>query len=80
MFNNEYHKCPFRGGEDSLNNPAYFSIFNSLDDEALGGGGVGCAEGDEVGAGGVLGNWKLEVERCDFGVEEFAACGVGEGH
>ena len=32
-----------------------FSPFNSLDDEALGGGGVGGAEGDEVGAGGVLG-------------------------
>ena len=28
MFNNEYHKCPFQGVEDSLNNPAYFSIFN----------------------------------------------------
>jgi hypothetical protein len=27
MFNNEYHKCPFQGVEDSLNNPAYFSIF-----------------------------------------------------
>ena len=54
--------APFRGVEDSLNNPAYFStfnfqfsLFNVLDDQALGGGGVGGAEGDEVGAGGVLG-------------------------
>ena len=54
--------APFGEGDVSLNNSAYFSIFNfqfsifnSLDDEALGGGGVGCAEGDEVGAGGVLG-------------------------
>ena len=54
--------------------------FTLLDYQALGGGGVGGAEGEEVGAGGVLGKWKLEVERCDFGVEEFAACGVGEGH
>ena len=37
------------------------SPFTLLDDEALGGGGVGCAEGDEVGAGGVLGDWKLKV-------------------
>ena len=50
------------GGEDSLNNPAYFSpfnfqfsLFNLLDYQALGGGGVGGAEGEEVGAGGVLG-------------------------
>ena len=54
--------APFGEGDVSLNNSAYFSIFNfqfsifnSLDDEALGGGGVGGAEGDEVGAGGVLG-------------------------
>ena len=54
--------APYGEGEVSLNNPAYFSIFNfqfsifnSLDDEALGRGGVGGAEGDEVGAGGVLG-------------------------
>ena len=36
-----------------------FTIHNSpftlLNDQALGGGGVGAAEGDEVGAGGVLG-------------------------
>ncbi len=70
IFNNEYHKCPFQGVEDSLNNPAYFSpfnfhlsLFNLLDYQALGGGGVGGAEGEEVGAGGVLGKWKLEVER-----------------
>ena len=52
--------APFGEGDVSLNNSAYFSIFNfqfsifnSLDDEALGGGGVGGAEGDEVGAGGM---------------------------
>ncbi len=28
MFNNEYLECPFQGVEDSLNNPAYFSLFN----------------------------------------------------
>ena len=33
-----------------------FSLFNLLDYQALGGGGVGGAEGEEVGAGGVLGN------------------------
>ena len=55
--------APFGEGDVSLNNSAYFSIFNfqfsifnSLDDEALGGGGVGGAEGEEVGAGGVLGD------------------------
>ena len=32
-----------------------FSLFNLLDYQALGGGGVGGAEGEEVGAGGVLG-------------------------
>ena len=55
--------APFRGGEDFLNNPAYFSpfnfhfsIFTLLDYQALGGGGVGGAEGEEVGAGRVLGN------------------------
>ena len=55
--------APFGEGDVSLNNSTYFSQFsihnspfNLLDDEALGGGGVGGAEGDEVGAGGVLGN------------------------
>ena len=63
IFNNEYLECPFQGvGEDFLINPAYFStfnfqfsLFNLLDYQALGGGGVGGAEGEEVGAGGVLG-------------------------
>ena len=60
--------APFGEGDVSLNNSTYFSQFsihnspfNLLDDEALGGGGVGGAEGDEVGAGGVLGDWKLKV-------------------
>ena len=53
MFNNDYHECPFQGVEDFLNHPAYFSLFNLLDYQALGGGGVGGAEGDEVGAGGM---------------------------
>ena len=48
--------APFGEGEVSLSNSAHLSPFTSLDDEALGGGGVGGAEGDEVGAGGVLGN------------------------
>ena len=39
----------------------HYSPFTLLNDQALGGGGVGCAEGDEVGAGGVLGDWKLKV-------------------
>ena len=54
--------APYGEGDVSLSNSAHFSIFtfhfsifNSLDDEALGRGGVGGAEGDEVGAGGVLG-------------------------
>ena len=34
----------------------HLQTFNSFDDEALGGGGVGGTEGDEVGAGGILGN------------------------
>ena len=34
----------------------HLQTFNLFDDEPLGGGGVGGAEGDEVGAGGVLGN------------------------
>ena len=53
--------APFRGVEDSLSNSAYFSFFNFhfsiftlLDYQSLGGGGVGGAEGEEVGAGGVL--------------------------
>ena len=60
MFNNEYLECPFQGVDATLNNPAYFStfnfqfsLFNLLDYQALGGGGVGGAEGDEVGAGGM---------------------------
>ena len=37
------------------------STFHSLDDEALGGGGVGGAEGEEVGASGVLGEGDGEL-------------------
>ena len=35
--------APFGEGEVSLSNSAHLSPFNSLDDEALGGGGVGFA-------------------------------------
>ena len=54
--------APYGEREVSLNDSAHlspFTIHNSpftlLNDQALGGGGVGAAEGDEVGAGGVLG-------------------------
>ena len=54
--------APYGEGDVSLSNSAHHSPFtihnspfNLLDDEALGGGGVGGAEGEEVGAGGVLG-------------------------
>ena len=50
-----------------------------LDDQALGGGGVGGAEGDEVGAGGVGREGDGECGGAGFEGEEFAAGGVGEG-
>ena len=52
----------------------------SLDDQALGGGGVGGAEGDEVGAGGVLAEGDGSLGLLHFEGEEFAACRVGEGN
>ena len=52
----------------------------SLDDQALGGGGVGGAEGDEVGAGGVLAEGDGSLGLLHFEGEEFAACRIGEGN
>ena len=52
----------------------------SLDDEPLGGGGVGGAEGDEVGAGGVLAEGDGSLGLLHFEGEEFAACRIGEGN